>query len=423
MVLPTRHPEEARKRDEGSGWQGANGCGTVLEVRFLEVSLRRKWLLTSQLVDLALNSSKEFGNFACIHSEFFVFKAHLSKYTFIIKIMNELRKRIAIVDTGSNTIRLAVFDCTRDAASDPSPLALKFPDAALSQALDKQNDSAWKISPIVDIKNTAGLANYVKDGVFSQEGVEKAASVLLEHLECAKNLHCDETYIFATAVLRNAENSQEAVSSIERKVLKKIELLSGEEEASLGLYGAFYRTDVTKGMLIDLGGGSCEITKFGEGGIQMESLMMGCVSAYSQMVSGILPTKKECDKIKRAIDDRLEKTEIKLGKQANVWGIGGSVRAIAKFTREMKNLAKTPKHVRSSDIADMMEFLKKDENTFAHVAVRSVPDRIHSVVPGCIIVSEILKKTNAKQLDICKTGLREGFLLQKLIPNPWSLAL
>ena len=34
MFLPSRHPEEARKRDEGSSWQGANGYGTVLDVKF-----------------------------------------------------------------------------------------------------------------------------------------------------------------------------------------------------------------------------------------------------------------------------------------------------------------------------------------------------------------------------------------------------
>ena len=300
--------------------------------------------------------------------------------------------RIAVIDTGSNTIRLAVFDCKKSLFPNP-----------------------YSLIPVIDVKNTAGLSNYVHDGIFTQAGVDKASRVLKEHLTCAENLNCDETYIFATAVLRNAKNSDEAVLDIEERVGKEVELLSGEDEAKLGLKGAFYGSDVTCGTLIDLGGGSCEITKFNDDDCVSSSLKMGCVSAYSQFVSNIFPSKKECEKIMVAINCKLEKTTFKLEKQENVYGIGGSVRAVAKFTREMKSLAKTPKHVRAEDIKDMLEFLKKDEDAFAHVAVRAVPDRIHSVVPGCIIIGEILKATGATQLDICKKGLREGYLLEKLV--------
>ena len=292
--------------------------------------------------------------------------------------------RIAVIDTGSNTIRLVVYDCTET------------------------------LKPLVDIKNTAGLSNYVHNGEFSQAGVDKAARVLREHIACAENLGCSSTYIFATAVLRNAKNSAEVVAEIEEKIGTKIELLSGEEEAELGLKGAFYGSNVESGTLIDLGGGSCEVTMFNAGGCSTASLKMGCVSAYSQFVSNILPSKKEYEKMMVAINDKLEKTCFKLGTQENIYGIGGSVRAVAKFTREMKNLAKTPKHVRAQDIEDMLNFLEEDEDAFAHVAVRAVPDRIHSVVPGCIIIHEILKCASATQLDICKKGLREGYLLGKL---------
>ena len=299
--------------------------------------------------------------------------------------------RIGIIDTGSNTIRLAVFDCT-----------------------ETLKPKTYNLKPLIDVKNTAGLSNYVYDGTFTEAGVDKATRVLKEHIACAENLNCDEIYIFATAVLRNARNSSDVVSDIENKISHKIDLLSGEDEAKLGLKGAFYGSDVTSGTLIDLGGGSCEITKFNNSECASSSLKMGCVSAYSQFVSNIFPSKKECEKIMAAINDKLEKTPFKLGKQCKVYGIGGSVRAVAKFTREMKELPKTPKHVRAQDVEDMLDFLKRDEDAFAHVAVRAVPDRIHSVVPGCIIIGEILKATGALQLDICKKGLREGYLLEKL---------
>ena len=299
--------------------------------------------------------------------------------------------RIGIIDTGSNTIRLVVFDCEEGAPANHSGL-----------------------HTLADIKNTAGLSNYVQDGTFTEAGVDKASRVLREHIACAQNLGCEKTHIFATAVLRNAKNSSKAVREVENRIDADIELLSGEDEAKLGLKGAFSGTDVTSGTLIDLGGGSCEITNFNAESCNSASLKIGCVSAYSQFVSNIFPSKKEREAIRAAMREKLEKTGVALGKHEDIFGIGGSVRAVAKFTREMKNLHKTSKHVLLQDIEDMLDFLKKDEDAFAHVAVRAVPDRIHSVVPGCIIIGEILKAKDASQLSICKHGLREGYLLNKL---------
>lgn len=323
--------------------------------------------------------------------------------------------RIAVIDTGSNTIRLAVFEVCP---------TYQFPSVAFhsvgnspvtpSTSSPLQKAGFGEIKEIIDVKNTAGLSNYVNDGVFTKSGVEKAVRVLRDHVQCAENLGCDKTYIFATAVLRNVNNSKSIVSEIESGIGRKIEVLGGEEEAKLGLNGAFCDSEVRSGMLIDLGGGSCELTKFCDENFESVSLDVGCVSVYSQFVTGILPTKKECEKISTFVKGKIENSALKLKKQASVWGIGGSVRAIAKFTREMKNLEKTPKHVRLTDIEDMLGFLKKDENSFAHVAVKSVPDRIHSVVTGCLIIGEILKATGVAQLDICKHGLREGYLLSKL---------
>ena len=335
-----------------------------------------------------------------------------------MNVENEMSKRVAVIDTGSNTIRLAVFDCNvvsdlKGAFANPQheqekSVVSDFPLGGATMVSD------FSFREVIDVKNTAGLSNYVRDGIFGDDGIDKATRVLKEHLICAENLGCDEVYVFATAVLRNAKNSFQAVQKLEENLNLKIELLSGDEEAQLGLKGAKYHSKMNGGVLIDLGGGSCEITKFDTMNLKTASLKMGCVSAYSQFVSGIIPTSKECEKIEKSISKKIEEKNLKLKKEENVWGIGGSARAVAKFTREMKNLEKTPKHIRRSDISDLLEFLKCDRDAFSHVAVRSVPDRIHSLVPGCIILGSILNKTDARQIDICKRGLREGFLLSKL---------
>ncbi|MDO4841850.1 MAG: exopolyphosphatase [Phoenicibacter congonensis] len=297
-------------------------------------------------------------------------------------------KRIGVIDTGSNTVRLAVFDC------------------------DLSDRSKFK-EPI-DVKAVAGLSNYVQDGIFTQRGVEKASRTLSRHIDRAENLNCDEIYVFATAVLRNASNSEQAVHAIEKRIGHKIDLLSGFDEARLGCQGAFADGDDKEGTLIDLGGGSCEVTCFGETSVFSQSLKLGCISTYSEFVNCLFPTEEECRAIRFAAQDAIRSLNCDLSKTKQLFGIGGSVRAIARLTREMKCLEKTPKHIWATDVQDAVELLESHPDLFAHAAVRAVPERLHSVVPGCLIIGELISACGVEELDIKKGGLREGYLLSKL---------
>lgn len=292
-------------------------------------------------------------------------------------------QKIGIIDAGSNTVRLAVFEVGGDSFVE-----------------------------LLDVKKVAGLSAYVVDGSFTQAGIDKATRSLLEHIQVAKNVGCDDVKIFATAVFRNAKNSSAIVPAIEKRIGQKIDLLSGFDEARLGLKGAFYGMDVTEGTLIDLGGGSCEVTSFGPRKMSTCSLPLGCVSSYAKCVGEILPTMEEYEAIKADAKEALSDIDFKL--RGNLYAIGGSVRAIAKMTRDSKQLEKTPKHVRRSDIADIIEFFKNDKAAFAHTAIKAVPDRVHSLLPGCAIIETIMDEIKSEQLDICKGGLREGYLLEMI---------
>ena len=377
-------------------------------------------------------------------------------------------RRIAVIDTGSNTIRLVVYDVDVPRKS----LNKNRERAKESGGTRKIADighlpSGFVYKQIVNMKKTAGLSNYVEpaselgknkvctgqshisnkvcaeqDGsisnkcsdarlVFSNDGVDKASRVLAQLIQCANNLHCDKTYIFATAVLRNVSNSAQAISNIEARIGKKIDLLSGFEEATLGFFGAFAGKQVTEGAtLIDLGGGSCEITRCmldlrleGEinlfSTLQTTSLKIGCVSAYSQFVGRIFPDREACEKIREATRGELDASGMGCSICSTIeniaYGIGGSIRAIAKIMRELNGANKTPKAIYRSDILNILEQLHADPDSFAHTIVRAVPDRIHSVIPGSLIILEVMERGGIESINICKKGLREGYLLSKVL--------
>ncbi len=302
-------------------------------------------------------------------------------------------RKIAVIDTGSNTIRLAVFSVT---------------------SRNEINGKLPQIKELFDVKIVAGLSAYVKDNVFSDLGVDKASRVLKAQITRAKNLGCDDINIFATAVLRNASNSKNAIEKIEASIGKKIDLLSTQDEAKLGIAGACFKNDISQGCLIDLGGGSCEISSFNDTNFETCSLDIGCVSAYSTYVKCLLPKKNEYLKIREKTKSLIKKKEAPLKKNKNLYAIGGSVRAISKLTREIKELKKTPRHIWKSDIKDIKDLYFSDQDKFAHLAVKATPDRLHSLLPGLAIIEEIMETSNCSTIDICRGGIREGYLLSLL---------
>ena len=171
----------------------------------------------------------------------------------------------ASIDVGSNTIRLSIYQCETDG-----------------------------IKLLLNKKTMAGLAGYVEDGALSPKGVHKACSVLNSYKDIVHNFGIEQLYVFATASLRNISNSQEAVAQIEEKTGLAIDVITGEEEATLDFIGATRLMDVDDGILVDIGGGSTEIVVYEDGKIlKATSIPVGSLSLFSGYVGGLIPTNEE----------------------------------------------------------------------------------------------------------------------------------
>ena len=187
--------------------------------------------------------------------------------------------RLGVIDLGSNSVRLVVYETKREDAVKP-------------------------FRTLVDEKKMAGLAAYVTDGALSSAGIARAVTVLGDLLKLADNLNCARVDIFATAVLRNCANSEAATAAIETAINHRVRVLSAREEAHLGFVGASIGTPLAAGTLIDVGGGSTELTALASDGDHAGiSIPFGCVLAYANYVRCVIPTPAEC----RTIADAFRK--------------------------------------------------------------------------------------------------------------------
>lgn len=123
----------------------------------------------------------------------------------------------AIVDIGSNTIRLIIFEV-------------------------KEKD----INKILNKKYTAGLINYVENEKLSDKGVKKLVDTLKSIKLICDEMEVDTLDAFATASLRNIDNSKEVIDEVKVDCKIDIDLLSQEDEAKIGNIGILHKIDLDK---------------------------------------------------------------------------------------------------------------------------------------------------------------------------------
>lgn len=298
-----------------------------------------------------------------------------------------------IVDVGSNTVRLNIYRCHND-----------------------------KISLVISKKETLGLVFYITDGILTDEGIEKLLTVLQEMKDSLDYLKIDNYSFFATASLRNIENSEDVIQIIKDKVELEIDLLSGEEEGRLSFCGSIQTMKKDNGILIDLGGGSVEIVFFENRKI-MEgySIPIGSLKMYNEYVSDMIPNKEECKLIKERTYFELDKINpYHPEKIPFICGVGGSIRAIGKILsnldlRENKSELIDVKILKQVEIELNLNDDNHDNRNVYENILHVKPSRIHTLVPALLMLESITSYFGCEELEISKFSVREGYLYKKML--------
>lgn len=266
-------------------------------------------------------------------------------------------------------------------------------------------------------KQSAGLAGYVENGIMSKKGIKKAIEALKSFMEIVNHFEIDKMYVFATAALRNVYNSESAVSEIENATGLDIDVISGEQEARLDFIGATKLFDLKEGILVDIGGGSTEIVTFkNQNIISAISFPLGSLNSYKMYVSEILPNKKEIKDIKNHLERELSGlTQIDKENYKVLCGVGGSIRATRKLHNWIYEAPSDNNTISSKNLKSMVKFLSKGSKESIDAILQVSPDRVHTILPGIIILNEIVKKFGSDEIIVSDYGVREGYLFEKVL--------
>lgn len=304
-------------------------------------------------------------------------------------------QRIGIIDIGSNSIRLVVYERTSSGAHrviDGSKRA-----ARLSEHLDETGALPDEvIQQIVDMINHFRLIC-----AHHKTGLIRAV---------------------ATAAIRNSANRSHVLERIESETGLTIELISGEQEAGYGFLGMINSMSVTDGLLIDIGGGSTEVSLFRNRSlVEAVSFPFGCVSLTRQFSKGGMLSDQALKELEQLVEQALLRQPwLKQSPGFPLVGVGGTVRALGKMHQAYVKYPFESTHnypMTGEAASELFELLRKlpigKRKNFPGLS----KDRVDIIVPGLAILRTIFRAVGASHYLICGTGLRDGLFYATRFPD------
>ncbi len=296
--------------------------------------------------------------------------------------------RIGIIDIGSNSIRLVVYDQLKRS---PVPI---------------YNEKAM-------CELGKGLAS---SGVLNPKGVEMAKDTLRRLLAMGRNMEITTLHIMATAAVRDARDGTEFARYLEKTYDIEVDIIPGDKEAKLGAYGICASIHKPHGITGDLGGGSLELVRVDAGQIAHNvSVPLGSLRMIDE-------TKGDRGKLRKLIDKRFDDdfSWLEKSKPENFYAVGGSFRALAKMHLNKNEYPLRILHEYTVEAKEFMEFARgiADMSSEKMEKISGVAKARIPALPGAAMVLEkIIDTTKPKNIVFSTSGIREGYLYEKLSPH------
>lgn len=294
--------------------------------------------------------------------------------------------RHAVIDVGSNTIRLVVYEI---------------------------ENGEYEV--ILNDRDFSSIISYIENGALSDAGVTKIKTVLARMKQLCDGILCDDIHCFATASLRNMHNSVQLLRDIKNEIGIDIKVLSGNDEAYYDFRGLQSVIDAQNGIGFDLGGGSCQIFTFGDRKLELsQSFPIGCLKMYDKFVSGELPSNDEAKRMSAYVLECLKNVPaFKNSDYKTVYAMGGTARALAKLSMMLDNIEHQLNgyRIQSAHIGELRDMTVNAINEHNEKDLsRMLSKRINTIVPGMIIIETICDYIGAENIEIAVAGVREGYL-------------
>ena len=268
-------------------------------------------------------------------------------------------------------------------------------------------------------------------GVISPDAMANTIRAL-KRFQKAVQLHVvDKVRVVATSAMRDARNAAAFTAWVKSATGWQVEVISGLEEGRLIHLGVVTHEPGAKGrcLLIDLGGGSCEVTLSDQGTIRaMVSLPLGAVRLQQEFLRNDPPEKQDIARLKQYVDRELKKVERKLGipRVSLVIATSGTAAALSEASAAIAKKAPPGKRGKATasrrvagvatveNVRRLADKLAKMTNVQRASIPGIGPKRSEIIVGGAIVYAHLMEGLALKGFRYSSLGLSNGILAQML---------
>lgn len=298
-------------------------------------------------------------------------------------------QRIAVIDLGSNTARLIVLQAVPG-------FAFRLED---------------EIREVVRLRQGMTLQG------LSPEAIDRAFFTLRLFKTFCDSLKVDAIIPTATSAVREAANGPRFLAQVQREIGLELQLLDGEREAYYGALGALNETALRNGFIVDIGGGSMQLSQAEhQRYLCGASLPLGALALTERFIQSDPPGKREVRALEEEIQRSLDSIPWLGGQSGPLVGLGGSIRNLATIEQRraryaLDNLVGFELTAASVD-QSIEEFLAQPLERRRRIGGLRA-DRADIILAGALVLRAVMQRLNTQVLTISTGGLREGLFYER----------
>jgi exopolyphosphatase/guanosine-5'-triphosphate,3'-diphosphate pyrophosphatase len=304
-------------------------------------------------------------------------------------------ERIGLIDLGSNTARLVIFDVHEN-----------------------------EYFTIVDeMKESVRLGEMEKDSTLKTARVTQAVVTLKLFKKMCEANKADKIIAVATAAVRNAKNQKTFLNEVFSATGIKVRVLTEEEEENYVYQGVINSMEIAKGIIMEIGGGGTKLVYYNRRNILKQAMLPFGAVTLTEMFAGSGDKPEEiAAKIEDHVKEELQRHSWlkELDPDAQFIGVGGSFRNLSKISRRIRKYPIEMVHnyqmnkTDFTNIYDMIKVLDLDKK----MKIKGLSAVRADVFPSALaIMKAFYDYMGFEMLTTSGCGLREGYMFNYTVPQ------
>lgn len=307
-------------------------------------------------------------------------------------------RQVGIVDLGSNTARMVVY------AHEPG---------RWFRLVDQIREP---------IRLGEGLA---REARLSSGAVERGVAALKLFADYAAAAELDAFEVIGTSALRDAANREELLDRV-KPLGVDVHILTGEEEAGIGVLAAANGFDFPDAWVMDLGGGSAQISRMRERSHAAgQAYPLGAVRLTETCFDSDPPKERQVEALEAVVAEHLGEVASELRRDGDpLVAMGGTIRNLARAAQKRSGYPVNLLHGYFLPRRALEEVTGHLLTLDARGRARTPgihPDRADVIVAGALVYRWLLRESGRDGLLISGDGVREGAFFRHFLEAPHLL--